>query len=171
VSTGYDFDRNTILEQLIRMQFPERNQYESAIIADFLRLHYQEYDRYSISVRVGRGLTPNPEHLPGVQLNTIRGTQKRIDMMAWQGAQPWIFEVKVRLAPYAVGQLETYRHLWMEDNPDALEPRLAVICQYGDGDTERVCAARGIDVYIYEPAPDSGGNAGGGVPADNPATA
>lgn len=171
MSTGYDFDQRSIVEQLVRMEFPERNQYESAIIADFLKLHYQEYDRYSISVRVGRGLTPDATHLPGVQANTIRGTQKRIDMMAWQGLQPFIFEVKVRVAPYALGQLLTYRHLWLEDNPDALEPRLVVIARVGDPDTERVLEQNGVDVYIFESTDDSGGDAGSGVPPDNAAPA
>jgi len=171
MSTGYDFDQTAMFEQLVRMQFPERNHFESAIIVDFLKARGREYDRYSISVRVGQGLTPDPTHLPAVQLNTIRGTQKRIDMMAWQGLQAFIFEVKLRLQPYALGQLLTYRHLWMEENPDALEPRLAVIARIGDPDTERALEQHGVDVYLYEETDDRGGDAERGVSPDNPAPA
>jgi hypothetical protein len=167
MSNGYDYDTPTLLELFLKMQFPERNLRESSIIRDFLQQHIGEYDRYSFSVRVGAGLAPDPTHLPGVRRNTIFSTQKRIDMMAWQGPQPWIFEVKERLGPGTVGQLVTYSHLWWLENPDALEPRLGVIARYGDPDTERVLEASGIVAYFYEPAAGDGGNAGGGVPPVN----
>ena len=170
-TNGYDYDRATLMELFLKIQFPERNLRESAIIRDFLVLHIGEYDRFSFSVRVGQGLTPDPTHLPGVQRNTIFSTQKRIDMMAWQGAQPWIFEVKERLGPGTVGQLVTYAHWWMKEHPDAAEPRLAVIARYGDPDTERVLEENGIDLYLYEPAAGDDGNDGGGVSPGNGAPA
>jgi len=167
MSTGYDFDQATLLELFLKIQFPERNLRESAIIRDFLQVHISEYQRFAFSVRVGQGTTPDPSHLPGVQKSTIFSSQKRIDMMAWQGAQPFIFEVKERLNVYVLGQLQSYAHLWMEENPDAPEPALAAIVRYGDPDIERVLEANGVDVYIYEPAADSGGDAGGRLPSDN----
>jgi hypothetical protein len=168
MSTGYDYDRATLLELFLKIQFPERNLRESAIIRDFLQVHIHEYDRFAFSVRVGQGTTPDPTHLPGVQKSTVFSSQKRIDMMAWQGAQPFIFEVKERLSVYVLGQLQTYRHLWMEENPDAPEPELAAIVRYGDRDVERVLEANAVDVYIYEPAPDSGGDADGRLSLGNP---
>lgn len=169
MSTGYDFDYASLAELFLKIQFPERNKRESAIIRDFLQAHIHEYRAFSFSVRVGQGLTPDPSHLPGVQRNTIFGTQKRIDMMAWQGEQPFIFEVKDRLNVYVLGQLQTYAHLWQEENPDAPAPRLAAIVRYGDPDVERVLEANGVDVYLYEPAPGSDGDGIGGVSPDNPA--
>lgn len=151
MSTGYDFDRPTLMELFLRIQFPERNLRESSIIRDFLQVHIQEYDRFSFSVRVGQGMTPDSSYLPGVQRSIILGSQKRIDMMAWKGAQPYIFEVKLRLNVYVLGQLRTYSHLWMEENPDAPEPELAAIVRYGDPDIERVLESNGVDVYIYTP--------------------
>jgi hypothetical protein len=167
MSSGYDFDRATLLELFLKMQFPERNLRESAIIRDFLVAHIDEYDRFSFSVRVGQGLTADPSHLPGVQRSTVFSSQKRIDMMAWQGAQPFIFEVKDRLNVYVLGQLQSYAHLWMEENPDAPAPRFAAITRYGDPDIERVLEANGVDVYIYEPTTDSSGNAASGLRPDN----
>jgi len=171
MSTGYDFDRDTLLTLFLKMQFPERNLRESAIIRDFLVAHIDEYDRFSFSVRVGTGLTADPSHLPGVQRSTVFSSQKRIDMMAWQGAQPFLFEVKERLNVYVLGQLRTYAHLWMEENPDAPEPRLAAITRYGDSDVERVLEANGVDVYIYEPAPGDSGDSTGVVPPGDAAPA
>jgi len=171
VSTGYDFDRDTLLSLFLKMQFPERNLRESAIIRDFLVAHIDEYDRFSFSVRVGQGLTADPSHLPGVQRNTVFSTQKRIDMMAWQGPQPFLFEVKERLNVYVLGQLQSYAHWWMEENPDAPAPRLAAIARYGDPDVERVLEANGVDVYLYEPAPTDSGDSTGVVPPGNAAPA
>lgn len=163
MSDGYDYDRATLLELFLKIQFPERNLRESAIIRDFLQQHIGEYDRYSFSVRVGQGLTPDPEHLAGVQRSTVFSTQKRIDMMAWQGDQPFIFEVKDRLNVYVLGQLQSYAHLWSEEHPDAPAPRLVAITRYGDPDIERVLEANGVDVYLYEPTVSRDGVAPGGA--------
>jgi len=171
VSNGYDYDRATLMELFLRMQFPERTQWETAIIRDFLQVHISEYENYSFSVRVGDGLAPDPTHLPGVQRNTTFSTRKRIDMLAWQGTQPCIFEVKRRVNPGALGQLQTYAHLWLEENPDALTPRLAAIGRTCDPDTERVFSAAGVDIYLYPEEPGDGGDAGRGVSALNEETA
>jgi hypothetical protein len=167
MSNGYDYDRATLTELFIRLQFPERTQRESAILRDFFQMHVTEYDSYSFSVRVGQGLTPDPSHLDGVQRNTVFSTKKRIDVLAWKGAQPYIFELKERVSPAALGQLVTYRHLWMEEHPDAGVPILGVIGRTVDPDTERVLVAAGVTIYLYPPTAGNGGNAPGGVPADN----
>lgn len=169
MSTGYDYTRATLLELFMRMQFPERTNRESALIRDFLQLHIHEYDSYQFSVKVGQGLTPDPSHLPGVQRNTALSTKKRIDIVAWQGQRATILEVKFRANPQALGQLTTYRHLWMEDNPGALEPRLAIIARYTDPDTARVFEANGVDVYLYEAPAGDGGAPAGGLSPDNQA--
>lgn len=171
MSNGYDFDRATLMELFLRMQFPERTQWESAIIRDFLSAHIQEYENYSFSVRVGQGLAPDPSHLPGVQRNTTFSTRKRIDILAFQGAQPFIFEVKLRVNPGALGQLQTYQHLWLEENPDAPIPRLAAIGRTCDDDTARVFAAAGVDIYLYPESAGDGGAPPSGVPPNDGASA
>lgn len=164
MSTGYDYTRDQILALSIRMQFPERSEEESVLLSQFLQAHGMEYDRYSVTVRVGQGTPPDPDHLPGVQRQTIFNSQLRIDMMAWAGGQPFIFEVKKRAGHYAIGQLITYRHLWLEEFPDAPSPRLAVIARTIEPDMERVFAANGIDVYLYDAPARDGGVTSGGVP-------
>lgn len=161
MSTGYDFDQAQLVELLIRRFFPERTQRESTIIHDWLAAHGQEFDRFSFSVRVGTGLAADPAHLDGVQRNTVFSSKKRIDILAWQGEQPYIGEVKERINPQSLGQLLTYRHLWLEDHPDAREPRLFAIGRYNDEDAQRVLNAHGVDVFIYPPAGDGGPAAGG----------
>jgi hypothetical protein len=153
MSNGYDYSRDQLLDVFVRMRFPERSDRESSLYRDFLQQHIHEYENYSFQVRVGQGAAPNPDHLPGVQRQAVRNSQMKIDMLAWQGEQPFIFEMKERAIHAALGQLQTYRHLWMEENPDALEPRLAVVARTIDPDMPRVFDAAGIDVYLYDAAP------------------
>lgn len=167
MSSGYDYTRDTLLELFVRLQFPERTQKESALIRDFLQAHILEYDRYSFTVRVGQGKTPDPDHLPGVQRQTVTNSQLRIDMLAWRGSQPFIFEVKERGIHAGIGQLLTYRHLWMEENPDAPEPPIALICRTIDLDMERVYKAQGIDVYEFTPDAGDGRDAVSGSASNN----
>lgn len=167
---GYHYSRAQLADLVVGMQFPERTPRESALIVDFLLAHRHEYDRYAVSVRVGQGVAPNPEHLPGVQRQTVRNSQMRIDLIAWQGAQPFIFEVKQRAIHAAIGQLRTYRRLWMEDHPDAPEPALAVIARTIEPDMRRIYFDEGITVYLYPPRPGDGGTPAGGLPADDAET-
>ncbi len=148
MSTGYDYTRAQLQEQLIKMQFPERTPREAAIIRDWLLRHVDEYDSFSLSVRVGAGIAPDPTHPPGTQYSTAFSSKKRIDILAWQGSQATILEVKERLIPAALGQLLTYRHLWMEENPNAKQPLLGAIARTSDDDTNRVLQSHDVTIYL-----------------------
>ncbi len=171
MQAGDDISRETLLQLFVGLQFPERTPRESALIADFLQRHIHEYDHYSFTVRVGQGTVPNPDHLPGVQAQTVRNSQMRIDMLAWAGPQPFIFEVKERAIHAAIGQLVTYAHLWQKANPNAYPPILGVIARTIEPDMVDVFAANGITVYLYPPAAGSGGAATDGAAPVNGATA
>lgn len=146
----YDFTRGELTELLAQRTYPEQSREESAIIHDWLVERGQDFDRWSFSVRVGDGMAPDPAHLPGVQFSTRFSTQKRIDVIAWYGPQAWLIEVKERITPGVLGQLQTYKHLWQEANPDALEPRLMAIGRRSDSDTLGALQAHSVDVYLYE---------------------
>ena len=146
---GYDFTKADLPLLLVRKYFPERTDRESRIILDWLAAHGDDYDRITFSVHIGDGLAPNPDHLPGIQKTTTYSTQKRIDVLAWQGSQPTIIEVKERVTPAALGQILTYRVLFLEELPDAPEPRLVVIGRYSDPDTIKGLNAHGVDVLLY----------------------
>jgi hypothetical protein len=152
VTNGYDFSKDDLATLLLRRFYPERTDRESTVIRDFLFSHGTEFDRFSFSVRVGQGTTPDPATLPAVQKNTLFSTRKRIDMLAWRGTQPVIIEVKDNITPASLGQILTYRHLWLEENPGAPEPELVVIGRTTDNDTVRALNAAGVTVYVYQAA-------------------
>jgi hypothetical protein len=154
MSEGYDFPGGSLAELILRRFYPERTHHESAIIRDYLLAHGLEYDRFQFSVRVGAGNPTDPEHLVGIQKSTAWSSRKRIDAIFWQGPRATIAEVKQRINPEVLGQLQTYAALWHEENPDFPPPKLIALGRYSDQDTLRVLAAHGIDVYLYDaPAP------------------
>jgi len=163
VSLGYEFARDDLATLVVGMQFPERSKTESALLTHFLLKHGVEYDRYAVSVRVGQGRPADPSHDPGIQAQTIQGSKLRIDMVAYQGAQPFIFEVKQRANHHAIGQLLTYQHLYAEEHPSEPLPQLAVIAQTIDPDMAAVFSAQGIPVYLYADDDGSGGAPARGV--------
>lgn len=148
---GYSFTRDDFPLLLLRTYYPERTDKESAVIRDYLVEHLSEFDAIDFSVRVGQGQTPDPTHLPGVQRNTIESSKKRIDIVARSGDQYFLIEAKMRVSHAVLGQLLTDRQLWLEDHPDALEPRLVAIGRTSDDDTIRVLTAHGITIYLYAP--------------------
>lgn len=153
---GYHYGRDDFARVLLMKFYPERTDGESAVIRDFLLEHIDDYDAIDFSVRVGEGLPPDPSHLPGVQRQTTFNSRKRIDVLAWRGKQPIIVEVKQRVTPASLGQILTYRTLWLEDNPNGLDPELVVVGRSSDPDTIKSLNAHGVSVLIYE-SPNTAG--------------
>lgn len=149
-AVGYSFDVSQFAELLIRKSYPERTDHESALLRDYLLHHLAEYDAVEFSVRIGEGLTPNPLHLPGVQANAVSSSKKRIDMVGWQGGRATLVELKTVISHAVMGQLLMDRVVWMNDKPDAPEPRLVAVGRRGTAQDIEVLRAHGIDVYLYE---------------------
>lgn len=152
---GYSIEHDDLALLLIRRSYPERTDRESSIIRAWLAAHGREYGHFLFSVRIGEGQTPNADDLPGVQRSQTFSTKKRIDVLAWVGNQYTIVEAKERVTPAVLGQLLTYRQLFLEENVNADEPILVAIGRTSDPDTLRSLAANGITVYLYESAPTS----------------
>lgn len=151
---GYDFSGDDLATLLLRRFYPERTDKSSTVVRDWLLAHGKEYDRFSFSVRVGTPIAADPTHVAGVQRSTVFSSQKRIDVLAWQGAQVTIVEVKEDVTASALGQIEMYRDLYMEEHPDAPEPHLLVIGRVSDADTIRALTSHGVRVLLYEAAAD-----------------
>ena len=151
MATGYQYEKKDLAELLLRRDYPERTNRESALLKDFLIARGRLYDKFEFSVRVGHGMTPDPSHLPGVQATSVYSYQKRIDLIVWQGVQPTIVELKERVSAAVLGQLLQYKHLLLEDRPGLEEPLLLALGRYSDPDTLRVLSAAGVDVLLYAP--------------------
>lgn len=160
---GYTFTATDFALLIIRKAFPERTDGESAVIRAFLLAHLAEFDSITFAKRVGRGVTPDPSHLPGVQALTALFSKLRIDILAWRGQTPVIIEVKQRVTPAALGQVLTYRHHFTEEFPTAAEPELVVVGREAVEDALPALQAHGVTVYLYPDANARGNDAGSGV--------
>lgn len=149
---GYDFTRDQFAELLIRRFFPEKTDRESGLLKEFLARHLHEYDAVSFSVRIGEGIKPDPNHLPGVQRSTAFSSRRRIDMVLRMGQQVTICEAKDRLRHDVLGQLLSDRQLWLEERPDDDIAKLVAIGRTSDDETERILAAHGVEIYVYADA-------------------
>lgn len=159
----YTFESQDFALLLLRRYFPERTDGESAVIKAYLLEHAKEFDRITFSKRVGQGAVIDPTTTPAVQRATSYSTRKRIDILAWRATQPVIIEVKQSVTPAALGQILTYKHHFLEENPDAAEPELVVVGRQSDRDTIAALNAQGITVYLYPDAVVSGNAVDGGV--------
>jgi hypothetical protein len=149
IVNGYWFTLADLPKLVVQNYYPERTVGESAVIRAYLENHGGEYERFGFSVRVGQSLTPDPSHLIGVQKSMIYSSRKRVDLVGVLGNVHTLIEAKRRIEPGAIGQIQTYRLLYLEDNPDVEVGRLLLIGRYTDGDTQRSANAHGVDVLIY----------------------
>jgi len=95
----------------------------------------------------GPFLTPEQERDP-LQKMWRRNTAKRADAIAELENEVWIIEVADYPGLRAVGQLEVYQTLWIED-PKIMKPeRLVLVCERIDEDLGAACAQRGIQIYL-----------------------
>lgn len=153
VPNGYWFTAADLPKLQIASYYPERTDGESAVIRDYLAAHGAEFDTLGFSVRVGQAVTPDPTHLIGVQRSTIYSTRKRIDFVGIKGELHTLVEAKQRIQPSALGQILTYRKLYLEEHPDVHDVRMIVIGRYSDDDTIHSLVAHGVEVYVYTPTP------------------
>jgi hypothetical protein len=151
-TNGYWFTAADLPALKVASYYPERTTNESHVIRDFLNARGADLEHIGFSVRVGQALKPDPTHMVGVQKSTIYSSRKRIDVIGVAGDDVTLIEAKARVEPSALGQILTYRKLWMEDTQAARAPRLIIIGRYSDHDTINSLTAHGVDVLIYEAA-------------------
>lgn len=75
-------------------------------------------------------------------------TSKRADAIAETATEVWIIEVANYPGLRAVGQLQVYQALWIED-PKIIKPeRLLLVASRIDNDLGAACGRFGIQVYL-----------------------
>jgi len=160
---GYAYTVLDFAKLLIMKHYPERTDGESAVIRAYLLEHLTEYDRVQFSVRIGTPVAPDPTHLETVQANTVFSSKLRIDILGWQGQLPTIVEVKQRVTPPSLGQILTYRKRFIEEFPDAPEPRLVVVGREAVEDAVAALQHYGVTVLLYPDADPRANDAANGL--------
>lgn len=95
----------------------------------------------------GPFLTPEEEKDPFKKMWRFN-TSKRADAIAEASTEVWIIEVAAYPGLRAVGQLQVYQTLWIED-PKIIKPeRLLLVCERIDEDLGAACGKFGIQIYL-----------------------
>jgi hypothetical protein len=131
-----------------RHKYPGMSPREVLIYREWLRLHQGEYDRFDYNVLVGSGTDPGVAFPQVYRDQYIRNTQKRMDIVAYKGAQPFILEVKDRATASSMSQLLTYKALWPITFPGTPAPVLVLITNRVTADMPMVLDASGIRLDV-----------------------
>ena len=75
-------------------------------------------------------------------------TAKRIDVLAELSNEVWIIEVADRPGLRALGQVQVYRSLWIEDPAIAKPEKMVIVCQTLDTDLGAAAAQNGVLLYV-----------------------
>lgn len=95
----------------------------------------------------GPFLTPEQEKDPFQKMWRFN-TSKRADAIADLETEVWIIEVASYPGLRAVGQLQVYQSLWIEDQAILKPERLVLIAERIDNDLGAACGRFGIQVYL-----------------------
>lgn len=141
------------LDQLLELsRYPGRFEPEHAVVADWLQARGSFYDRIEFNVHLGSGIVPPATLVEPWLSNAIRSTQKRADVIAWLPEGVVIIEAKGRATSDALGQLMTYKALWLDGHPTTPVIGLEVICRRINADDQAAFTANGVTIRVYEPA-------------------
>ncbi len=119
----------TVAQRLLadRERFPSMIPGEIVIFRGWLRLHEKEYDRFEFAVRIGKGEDPGPTFGKNLREMWINNTRLRLDAVAYRGTDPTIIEVKDDAGAAAVGQLLTYKRVWIDEQRSIVPPKLILV--------------------------------------------
>ena len=140
-------ERKAYLLSLV--QLPQMTVNESAIAHQWLMEHADEYDDVDFNVRVGNSLELGPEYDEATQRQAALLSQKRIDIVGFNGNAVTIVEVKLRISLSALGQLLGYALLWQAENPGTSEITLEAIGHDALIDAVEVLQAHGVQVELF----------------------
>lgn len=127
-----------------RHKYPGMAPREVLIWRKWLLEHQSEYTGWEYNVHLGNGLDPGPPYPQVYRDQYIFNTEKRADAVAFQGSQPFIFEVKARAVGSSMSQLLTYKTLWPLKHPPLPAPKLVLVTGALAADMPMVLDASGI---------------------------
>lgn len=145
-----------------RRHFPGLIPVETALWRVWLREHEGEYDRFDYNVHVGQGinvgaraLADSPELDAKIRKQFQEATQKKIDVVGFQGDAMTIFEVEERPGTRALGQILTYEDLLHDKRPPTAPTSLVVVARRLGTDMRRSFERQNIRVFLVELPTDS----------------
>ena len=111
----------------VRYKYPHMLGEDIAIWERFLNAFPDRFDSVDYDVRVGEGIPPLETLPENIKRDARALTQKRIDVVGWNGELPTIIEVKSRAGMSTLGQIQGYKILFEVDFPKLFIPELLIV--------------------------------------------
>lgn len=132
----------------VSSSFPHLLPVERKLWVRFLSSHPGLFDRFDYDVHIGAGVMPSAKPGDPYARNFRDLTQKRIDVIGWEGSEPTIIEIRERADLGVIGKLVAYGKLWERENPLLPEPFLMLVCASIGPDDRFVATRSKVEIYV-----------------------
>lgn len=132
----------------VRYKYPHMLGEDVPVWGRFVSGFPGRFDSVDYDFRVGEGVRGDPAWDDATRRMAKMLSQKRIDVVGWNGDVATIIEVKDRGGLSAIGQLRGYRTLWNRDLPAFRDPDLLLVCGRISSDDLLAVGAEGIRVEV-----------------------
>jgi len=129
-------------------KFPRMSSEDTQIWKRFLSQFGENFSSFDYDFKVGDGVTPDLP-IPEKFLNDFKElTKKRIDALGYNPSGVTIFEVKPRAGTSALGQLLTYKNLFVKSYPGVNVIALVLVCELATDEEVQLYQQYGIQIFI-----------------------
>jgi hypothetical protein len=125
---------------------------EKGLWLTWMREHYGEYTGMQYDIHVGDGLPVDDAWPENVKAMSQAITRHRIDAMCWKEKTLWIMEIKPYAGVGGIGQLLSYRELYVKDTGYASPIQLGLITDFLTPDMSWLCKRFSITPFTVVPA-------------------
>lgn len=127
-------------------KYPHMKPEDIAVWERFIDANPAQFERCDYDVLCGTGAPTNPDHPPEMQRDHTILTQKKIDVVAYAGDSTYVIEVGPVADARKLGQILTYKSLYMLDHPEARDVFAMVICREVEREMQQMFDQQGIIV-------------------------
>lgn len=133
-------------------RYPHLLSQDAPALSAFLKEHGARYTRVDFDVRVGTGRDPGPDFDDNIRRDALDLSRRRIDALGTHPRGVDIIEVTSDAGTTALGQLLTYRALWMTEHKTDPPPRLLIVARALQTDMHHAFTDAGVEIHLYPDA-------------------
>lgn len=129
-------------------RYPHMLPEERRIWSKFITGKERNYLKLTYDLHLGYGVFPPYDASPQLKAVIESTSKKRVDAIGESVNQITIFEVKPRGGMSAMGQLLTYKDLFIKEYHPSKPIKLALVCERLEPDVSSTLQANGIEIFI-----------------------
>jgi len=129
-------------------KFPHLMVSDIRIWERYLETVDHRFSSFDYDVHVGEGVKVAEETLTETDMGAPALLEKRIDVVGWANKIPTVIEVKPGASMSAIGQVLSYRELFIERFKDSIHPLMMIVTDREMIDTKSLCTRFGIKLVV-----------------------